>query len=149
MADTEGPPVEKMEAVAKKLAEFSNSLPEREQAMMDWLVASATARDAEPSDQEGAAFARKVQGFRDTLPEDERPLVDSLVIASRAEEEEVVGHAWVLAWTRYTSPLNAYLDCHSRPGVQSLTLRGLGWTGGFFSCYDYTPLLGEWTPKRL
>jgi hypothetical protein len=146
----QAPPEEKMEAAITKLAEFRNTLPEREQAMMDSLVARAAGQPEEgdgvvadaPSAAEVTGFAQKLEEYRDTLPEDDRILVDGMVIASGAVEEDVAGHAWYQAWSApghsawYTTYMAA---CFARSGTQRLTFSGTWYTLGFgtYRCYDW------------
>jgi hypothetical protein len=85
----------------ERLAEFRNGLPEDEQALMDALVARATAGDQEQQAEQGAAdgeqdvskqelddFFAKLQDYRDKLPEGDQRLMDDVVVAAGAVDVE-------------------------------------------------------------
>jgi hypothetical protein len=115
----------------RRLDEFRQSLPERDQKQLAALIVVAAREqeagtqessgdDTRPSEQEVDAFMDKLKQFHDSLPGDQHHLLDSLVRNAAAANEDVEGYDHQMlwwAWMPYSHRASYITQCYGEFGT--------------------------------
>ena len=132
----------------ERLAEFGDSLPEREKAILAQMVVDtagdveASGTQAPPTAEEIDSFMQKLDAFHDGLPGDQHLLVDEMLAKTFMKDTaEVEGYHWIRIsrWQRIPrSQYDSYSAwCYERGG-DWVKWRSMGPTTVQVACFDDT-----------